>query len=155
MITAQLESFTEQLPELKPLLPGHWAELALYQDKMPLDPDYGYYERLEVHGQLIFCTIRENGALVGYFVGILGPSPHYQSTPTCKMDVIYVHPDHRGQHAGRLLLDKVKAELVRRGIKCWWVGSKNHKPIEWLYEQYGFDRSEAYFSMWLGDSDAT
>lgn len=154
MITAQIESLTEQLPELKPLLPEHWAELALYQDRMPLDPDFAYYEAMDAAGKMLLATIRENGALVGYFVGILGASPHYRSTPMCKMDVVYVHPDHRGQHAGTLLLDTVKRELKRRGVRCWWVGSKNHKPIEWLFEQFGFERSETYFSMWIGDDDA-
>ena len=39
MITCHIENFEERLPELKVLLPGHYRELALNQDQVPLMPD--------------------------------------------------------------------------------------------------------------------
>lgn len=155
LLTAQVETLADQIDTLKPLLPLHWEELALYKDRMPLDPDYAWYLRTEEEGRLLLVTLRADGEPVGYFVGTLGASPHYRSTPACKMDILYVHPDHRGASAGLLLLRTIRRELKRRGIKIWWMGSKNHKSIERLFERYGFDRAETHFSMWIGgDGDA-
>jgi GNAT superfamily N-acetyltransferase len=150
-ITAQVESFIDCWPDLQPLLPLHWAELAIHQDKMPLDVDYLTYHRQEEAGELLFITLRNRGDLVGYFAGLIGRSPHYKSTLACKMDVIYLYPEHRGFGAGKLLMDTIKAELKRRGVQVWYMGSKNHKPIEALFMACGFEPMETYFSQWIGD----
>jgi GNAT superfamily N-acetyltransferase len=76
---------------------------------------------------------------------------HYRTTLTCTMDILYVHPDHRGLGAATVLFEALKLELKRRGVKVWWVGSKNHKPIEGFFRLFGFEQQEAYFAMWLGD----
>lgn len=151
MITAQVESFTERLDELKPILPLHHAELALFQDKMPLDPQFDIYIAREAAGQLSFVTLREQGALIGYWISFIAPGLHYRTTLTATMDILYVHPDHRGAGAGFVLADAVKAELVRRGVKVWWAGSKNHKDIAWFLERLGMAKAEEYYVMWLGE----
>lgn len=149
MITAAPEPFMAQVEELKPLLPKHWEELGIYRDRMPLDPQWPTYQAAEDAGQLLYVPLRSAGALVGYFIGIIAPGLHYQTTLTCKMDIAFVLPEFRGS-AGTALFDAVKAELKRRGVKLWWVGSKDHHPIEGFYEALGFERQETYFAMWLG-----
>jgi GNAT superfamily N-acetyltransferase len=151
MITAQVESFAEHLDELKTILPTHHAELALFKDKMPLDPQFDLYIARERAGELLFVTLREDAALVGYWISFIAPGLHYRSTLTATMDILYVHPDHRGNGGGFKLADVVKAELVRRGVKVWWAGSKNHKEIAWFLERLGMAKAEEYFVMWLGD----
>lgn len=153
MFTAAPEPFMAQVEELKPLLPLHWKELAIYKDRMPLDPEWESYAVYEAAGRLMYVPLRQAGELIGYFLGIVGPGLHYQTTLTCKMDIAYVLPEYRGS-AGRILFDAVKAELKRRGVKLWWVGSKDHHPIEGFYEALGFERQETYFAMWIGDQDA-
>jgi GNAT superfamily N-acetyltransferase len=151
MITASLESFVDCWPELQPHLPRHHAELALYQDRMPLDVDFARYAAWEGDGSLVFVALRDLGQMVGYFAGVVGTSPHYKSTLSCKMDVIWAEPEHRGLGAGKLLMTTVMAELKRRGVKVVWMGSKNHKPIEQLFVACGFEPTETYFSQWIGD----
>lgn len=153
MITTQIESFEERLEELKPLLPEHWRELALFQDRMPLDPQYDAYIARERAGQLLFVTAREDGRLIGYWISFIAPGLHYKSTLTNQLDIYWVRPDHRGKHAGFALADLVKAESKRRGVKIWYAGSKNHKPSEWFFERLGFERCEAYFVQWIGSED--
>lgn len=152
MITAIVEPFMSQVEELKPLLPGHWEELGIYRDRMPLDPEWSVYDAFERAGQLIYVAARKEGVLIGYFIGTVTPGLHYRQTLTCKMDIAYVLPEHRGC-AGTILFDAVKAELKRRGVKLWWVGSKDHHPIEGFYEAFGFTRQETYFTLWIGDDD--
>ncbi len=150
-ITAQVEKLTDRLEELKPFFPEHHRELGIYQDRMPLDPMYDVYKKHDEAGQALLVTLRKDGVMVGYFVGFITPGLHYQQTLTCKMDITYIHPEHRGDGSGIVLFNAVKAALRQRGVKLWWVGSKNHKPIEAFYRAFGFEHQEAYFTMWLED----
>ena len=153
MITAHVESLTQRLDDLKPFFPAHWEELGIYRDRMPLAPQYGEYLRLDALGAALLVTLRKDGELVGYFVGFITQGFHYGETLQCKMDICYIQPQHRGG-GGRVLFDAVRGELSRRGVKLWWVGSKDHHPIEGFYEAMGFTRQETHFTMWLGDDDA-
>lgn len=151
MITFEVESFTESLPELKPILPLHYEELALDKDKVPLSPQYDIYEAREALGELIFVTAREAGELIGYFIGFVAPGLHYSTCLTCTMDIFYIHPEHRGSNFGFELFDFVEKELKRRGVDRWFVGSKCHLDASWLFERLGFDRVEITYSKYMGD----
>lgn len=151
MITAQVESLTERLAELKPLFPLHYDELALNKDKVPLDPQYDIYLQRDAAGQCLLVTLREKGALVGYFVGFIAPGLHYKTCLTCTMDIFYVHPDVRCRFGGVRLFKAVQTELKRRGVQRWFVGSKNHADASRLFECLKFEKVETYYSMWLGD----
>lgn len=150
MITCHVESFIERLPELKPLLPLHWAELALDTDKVPLDPQYEIYFERERRGELLFVVLREKGELIGYFIGFIAPGLHYKTCLTCTMDIFYVHPDKRGGRAGIKLFKFVEEELKRRGVDRWFVGSKLKLDASWLFDYLKFERVEVYYSKWLG-----
>lgn len=150
MITAHVESFTERLAELQALLQLHYKELALDQDKVPLDPQYEVYAAREERGELLFVTLREAGELIGYFIGFIAPGLHYRTCLTCTMDIFYVHPDKRGGNAGAHLFKFVEQELKRRGVDRWFVGSKCHMDASWLFERLGFQRVEIFYSKWIG-----
>jgi GNAT superfamily N-acetyltransferase len=151
MLTAHVESLTERLEELKPLLPIHWQELALNKNSVPLDPMYDQYLAKDARGEIIFVAMRSAGQLVGYFVGFVSPGLHYKTCLTCTMDIFYLHPDYRGQKGGFLLFGTVKKELNRRGVQRWIVGSKLHKDVGALFERLGFEPIETYYSMMLGE----
>lgn len=146
MITSQIESFTEQLPELKQLLPLHYQELALNQDTIPLDPQYDIYESRESLGELLYVTLRENGGLIGYYIGFVSPGLHYRTCLTCITDIFYIHKDHRGKKSGLLLFQTVENELKRRGVNRWFTGSKCHLDASGFFELLGFERVEIYYS---------
>ena len=151
MITCHIESFAERLDELKALLPDHYKELALNQDKVPLDPQYHVYVEREQQGGLLFVTLRDAGELVGYFIGFIAPGLHYKTCLTCTMDIFYVRKDKRGGRAGIKLFKFVENELKRRGVDRWFVGSKCHMDASWLFEHLEFQKVEIYYSKWLGD----
>lgn len=151
MITAQVESLTEVLEELKPLLPLHWEELALNKDDVPLDPQYHIYLERDARGEVIFTTLRDKGVLIGYFVGFVNPGLHYQTCLTCIMDIFYLVQDKRGAMGGSILFKAVEKELKRRGVQRWFVGSKCHKDASWLFERLGFEKVEITYSKMLGE----
>lgn len=148
-LTAHVESLTDRLDELRPVLPLHWAELALNKDEVPLDPQYSVYLDRDAAGGVVFVTLRKRGELVGYFVGFVAPGLHYQTCLTCTMDIFYVVPEHRGGSGGLVLFQAVERELKRRGVQRWFVGSKVHMDASWLFERLGFERVEIYYSKML------
>lgn len=152
MLTAAIETLHDGLEELKPLLPVHWAELALNQDKVPLDPQYDEYLKREAEGRVIYVTLRETGLLMGYFVGFIAPGLHYQTCLTCHMDIFYVHPDHRGKRGGLILYKALEDELKRRGVQRIYAGFKVHMPeAERLYQALGYELCEKTYAKWIGE----
>lgn len=152
MLTTHIESFKERLGELQALLPLHYEELALNKDKVPLAPQYEVYVAREERDELLFVTMREAGALVGYFIGFIAPGLHYSTCLTCTMDIFYIHPAKRAQGLpGVRLFRAVEKELKRRGVQRWFVGSKCKADASKLFEFLDFDRVEIYYSKWIGD----
>lgn len=151
MITSHVESFEQNLEYLKPLLPIHYKELALDQDKVPLSPQFDKYVAAEQRGELIFVTLRKAGQMVGYFIGFIAPGLHYSTCLTCNMDIFYVLPDHRGSGTGFQLFKFVEQQLKKRGVDRMFVGSKMHKDASWLFEKLNYTPVETYYSAWLGD----
>lgn len=151
MITAHVESFEQNLEFLKPLLPIHYAELALNQDKVPLSPQFDKYVDAENRGELIFVALRDTGRMVGYFIGFIAPGLHYSTCLTCQMDIFYVLPEHRGSGAGFQLFKFVEKQLKQHGVQRMFVGSKMHKDASWLFEKLGYTPVETYYSTWLGE----
>lgn len=151
MITVQIEPLTERLPELMPLFPKHYAELALNQDRVPLDPDYSIYVERDRRGEVLLVTAREDAALIGYFVGFIAPGLHYRTCLTLTMDIFWVAPESRGAGAGWHIFKAVEAEARRRGVQRMLVGSKLHKDASFLFEKLGYEEVERYFTCWLGE----
>src|SRR4051812_31398113 len=126
MLTCHVESFEERLAELSVLLPEHYKELALNQDKVPLDPQYSVYIERERQGGLLFVTLRDAGELVGYFIGFIAPGLHYKTCLTCTMDIFYIRKDKRVGSGGVRLFRFVETQLRQRGVQRWFMGSKIH-----------------------------
>jgi hypothetical protein len=150
MITCHVESLTERLEEMKVLFPLHYDELALNQDKVPLDPQYNIYLDRDAAGAIIFVTLRDAGEMVGYFVGFIAPGLHYQTCLTCTMDIFFLRKDKRNGSAGVRLFRFVEAELKRRGVQRWFMGSKIHADASALFKRIGAAPVETYYSKWLG-----
>jgi|SRR6185295_2188435 len=151
MITTHQEKIADRLEEIKQLLPLHYKELALNQDSVPLDPQYDIYLRREAAGEVIFTVLRENGEMIGYFIGFIAPGLHYRTCLTCTMDIFYVRKDKRKQGAGIALFTEVEKELRRRGVQRWFMGSKLHLDASYLFEKIGAEHVETYYSKWLGE----
>ena len=150
MLTAQVEPFPPFLEEVKPLLQRHYEELALNQDKVPLSPQYHVYLERDARGEVLLVTIRESGALVGYFVGFVAPGLHYETCLTLIMDIFWLAPEHRGQRGGIKLFRAVFEEAKRRGVQRIFAGSKCHKDASRLFEALGMEKCEVYYTSWIG-----
>lgn len=150
-ISIQAEKLSDILDEMKVVFPIHWEELALNKDKVPLDPQYDIYLAREERDELILVTVRQEGGLIGYFVGFIAPGLHYKTCLTCTMDIFYIHPDYRGSDLGFRMFNYVERELRARGVQRWFMGSKLHKDASFLFDKIGAEPCETYHSKWLGE----
>lgn len=152
MLTTHVEPLMSQIEEMKALFPLHYEELALNQDKVPLDPQWHAYTAKEDAGQTVYVTLRENGQLLGYIVTFVAPGLHYQSCLTAHMDILFVRPDRRTAAARGVLMmmDTLEAELRRRGVQRWFMGTKLHKDIGAIFRRKGFEPVETTYTKWLG-----
>jgi GNAT superfamily N-acetyltransferase len=152
MITFAVEPLTERLEELKPMFPAHYRELALNQDKVPLDPRYEIYLQRDAAGEVLFIAGRSNGKLVAYFVGFVAPGLHYRTCLTLQEDIFWIDPEYRGHGGGVQLFLAVEKEAKRRGVQRMFVGSKLHKDASWLFEKMGYTEVERYYSKFFEES---
>ena len=150
MMTAAVEEWDAVLPELMPHLPKHWHALALNKDKVPLDPQWNVYAAKQANGELMFMGLRQDGELVGYFIGFIAPGLHYKSCLTCVTDLFYVAPEARNCFGGLRLFRMVERELRRRGVQRWFMGSKNHADCTRLFAAIGAEPVETFYAKWLG-----
>lgn len=160
MITAHVESFIACLPELRPLFVPHYRELALDQDKVPLDPEYSIYFAREAAGELLLVTLRDKGAIVAYFIGFVAPGLHYRTCLTLTEDIFWLHPDYRGEDSldrveanvmVEQLFGAVKAEALKRKVQRVFLGTKVHQDAGKLFEAMGLREVDRYYSAWWGE----
>ena len=152
MLSTAIEPFMENVTELQTLLGLHYRELALNQDKVPLSPQWHAYAQREADGQLVYVTLRDDGRLIGYIILFVAPGLHYSTCLTAHMDILFVNPRYRnGSTRGvMMMLDAAKAELKRRGVQRWFMGTKIHKDIGAVFKRRGFEPVETIYSLWIG-----
>ena len=146
MLTTQVESFRECIPEIKKIISTHHEELALLKDLMPLDPDWDEYVRRENVGRLFLTTVRRDGEIVAYYIAQVAPGFHYKSTFTGTQDICYVVPQLRNRGLAVPLFRQTERELRRRGVKVWYSGFKVHNPLGMpeLLNALGFIPADTY-----------
>jgi L-amino acid N-acyltransferase YncA len=152
VLTFQIDSFADSIPELRAIFPEHHRELGLFRDRMPLDPDFPEYVRREAAGELLLFTGRWNGKIAAYCTVHVRPGFHYRSTMTGTTDLVYVTPEYRDRGLILPLYRKVQEELRRRGVQIWFAGWKLHNPMGMprLHEMLGFIPADQYVVKWLG-----
>lgn len=151
MITYQVEPYEAALPELKQIISTHWEELALFQDRMPLQPQHGEYIARDRDGRLFLTTCRRNGELIGYYITLIHNSLHYD-IPTATMDIVYMKEEHRSRGYAIRMMRFVEKELTKRSVKVWYSGFKTHKPLglDRALSHLGFGPADTYLVKWIG-----
>lgn len=154
MLTTHIETLMTEagLAEINQLTPTHYHEISEhYKHGIPLNPDYDKYMIKEGNGEILYIALRDAGKLVGYYIGFVHPALHYKDCLTLALDIIYVSPESRGQNGGALLLNAVKAEAVRRGVKVMTMGFKesHREHMERLLQSSGMQPFETHYCLWF------
>lgn len=150
MITFMVEQFSDSYGEALPLLEQHYAEISTHKDHgVALDPQIETYRAREADGTLMCVVGREAGQIIAYFACFIAPGLHYRTCLTCSPDIFYVAPEHRHGRAGIRMFKFVEAELRRRGVKRWSVGSKIQHDASGLFRYLDFEMVETTYEKWL------
>ena len=65
-----------------------------------------------------FLVARDENQIVGYVLGTLVSGSYTQTSLNLEIKRVAIHPDHRGQGLGILLLASLKQVAVEGGVKC-------------------------------------
>ena len=152
MITAQIENYTDTIEEMKPLYVDHWKELGTNRDKVPLAPQYDNYLTLDRAGSILLATLRDDGNLVGYFVGFVSAGMHYETSLGLVMDIFWIKPEARNKDFGAVKLFRCAEKEARRlGVERMMFGSKAKQDAGRLFEYLGMEKADVYYTKWIGE----
>jgi hypothetical protein len=144
--TFQVEHFSDAIAEMRPHFNAHYSELAVFRDKIPApDPDYALYEAMEAAGKLHVVTVRNRSKLIGYYVGIVMPQPHYKTTLYAMADLYWLHPDYRKGATGIEFIGFIESSLKERGVQVTVMGTKLSKDLGRLYEGLGYTETDRVY----------
>ena len=147
----QIEKVKDCRKEVQPLIEKHWAEIALNQDAIKLNPDWDMYNKLEGLGMLYAYTAREGDKLVGYFTVVATKGLHYADHVFASCDIIYILPEYRKGRAGLGLIKHVEEDLKSKNISSLTINTKCHSPFDSLLEHLEFQLTERLYSKYIGD----
>ncbi|MDE2096654.1 MAG: GNAT family N-acetyltransferase [Patescibacteria group bacterium] len=118
-----VETYAQVIDEIGPMLPAHWAELAVHKD-IPLDPDFDFYKKADEIGLLEIMTVRKDGVLIGYALWVVKRHPHYKAHSWAINDIIWLRPDHRRENIGSSFIAFWEAEFRRKNVSVVHVETK-------------------------------
>ena len=149
MITFHVERWAQFYPDVKPIFPLHWRELALNQAEIPLSIDEAKYETLDKTGILLIITARDSGNLIGYYLWFLMPHMHYcEAGPMGLTDMYFVLPEYRRGVGAKLFIFS-KMELEKRGVIKAITSCKAHSDQSAMLDALGWTLSDYTFVMLL------
>jgi len=146
-LSASVAPWSGVVRGLSLLFPLHWQEVGI---DVPLDINYRAYYQLEKSGGLIVVGLWKETEIVGYWSFFLSPFLHSQGVRVAHTDMLFIRKDCRSGGAFRLLYAEAHKTLLARGVKLWFVGEKNKKPLGKLLQRYGFVAEETSYMKRLG-----
>lgn len=98
-----------------------------------------------------FLVAGDENQLVGYVLGSLVSETHTQALLNLEIKRLAIHPDHRGQGLGTLLLASLKQVAVEGGVKCLRLTC----PDDFLsyFEMNGFVEEEVPEAQYASSSE--
>jgi GNAT superfamily N-acetyltransferase len=145
------ESFSDVRDDIEVLIVKHWEEIALNKSKIKLNPDWDAYLSLHQSGQLGIYTARKDKKLVGYFIVVAAPNPHYKDHIFAVNDIIYLDPEYRKGFVVIRLIKFAENDLKALGVSVLAINTKVHKPFDSLMERLGFSLIERVYSKYIGE----
>ena len=160
-LTFQTERWAAIAEEIRPLLLANWKETALDHEKIALDPDFDSYATRDLDGFLHVTTARaedweigegtptEKRPLVGYFIAMVAPHPHYQTVLFCFMDVYFLAEQYRIGSNGLQLFLAVEKAMRHRGVSEIIANTKVKHDISPVFERLGWRRTAITYTKLL------
>lgn len=138
-LTFNVEKWSDVLPELRPLFDMLWSDVAVDKDRFVAKCDEEKYATCEAVGLLHLVTARDNGKLVGYFVMLVNPNPHYLGAGLMAFtDQYFLLPSYRKGNNGVKLFSFMELTLRAKGVVKMYTSNKLHRDRSVMFEGLGF-----------------
>ena len=98
-----------------------------------------------------FLVARDENQLVGYILGAELSGTHTQTSLILEIKHVAIHPDHRGQGLGTLLLASLKQVAVEGGVKCLRLTCSD--DLLSYFEMNGFVEEEVPEALYASSSE--
>lgn len=144
-----VEPWTYVRAHIAPLWRRHYAEIA--DHRIPLDPDWTWYDAMARADRLHVVTVRLRGVLIGYLFAIVGPHPHYRSTLFAAFDLFWLDPAHRRGWTGVRLFREAERTLRARGVRKLVSHMKLAHDVAPIFARLGWDETERVHTKYLRD----
>jgi hypothetical protein len=142
MLSFQLEPWPEVVEEMNALFPGHWREIGVDHDAIPMDLDFNMYRTYHEIGYLKVTTARAAGRLVGYCMSLVCTHLHYKSTRFGLGDLYYLAPQYRSGAAGlQMFIEHEKHLRPFRPKKLTTITKLHHNRLP-MFEKLGWKAQE-------------
>lgn len=146
-----LESVSDCMEEIKPILRfEHWEEVGHYKD-IPIDMQWDKYKFIQDAGKLRCYTIRAplnqeftESVLQGYAFFIVDHHMHYKHTIVASQDILYVRKPYRG--IGKSFLAWCDEQLKLEGVTTVTHHAKPWFNYGTLFEKLGYEKAETIWS---------
>lgn len=132
MIEIKTEPFSRELfAEVLPLAQKCWDESTAFKGEtcaahgereFKVEPDVDGYQRFSEQGWFVIITLRDEGALKGYAVGLLYQSMHHKKILCGFGDTIYLEPEYRSHTWA--VAKRFEKEMEKLGV--WIIGWPVH-----------------------------
>jgi GNAT superfamily N-acetyltransferase len=150
MITYQVEKITDDfIEEVTPLLEEHYKDIAMYQDKIDLNPDWDTYKLIDGDG-FVAITARDDEKLIGYTAYFIKNNLHYKDHIFAVNDVIYLDKEYRGGTTAVDMLMYTEEVLEDLGVSVATMHMKTFAPFETLMQCLSFDKAEFLYTKYIG-----
>lgn len=117
MIVCRGERFADYIDELRPLASDHWWEAGCVSPVFEPSIDFEMYRAYDEAGFLVSVIARVDGAIVGWWGGVLHPDPHSsfagRQAMMLSQALLWLLPRYRGW--AWLLIKAVEREARSRG----------------------------------------
>lgn len=134
----------ELIKEAQSLMSLHKEELCLHED-FELDPNWEGYFTLSAMGQLVICTARRGGTMIGYAAYAVHQNMHYRQIKSAVQDVLFLHPSKRGHMAGYRLIQFADEILKGMGVQLVAHHVKVKHDFGAMLERLGYVQSEKIY----------
>ena len=98
-----------------------------------------------------FLVARDENQLVGYILGTKLSGTDTQTSLNLEIKRVAIHPDHRGQGLGTLLLASLKQVAVEEGVKCLRLTCPD--DLLSYFEMNGFVEEEVPEALYASSSE--
>lgn len=143
----QVERWSDVLPELVPMFQLLWDDVGLDKDRFTAKHDDAKYTALDKAGMLEVVTARNDGRLVGFFVTLLTPNPHYADAGLMAYtDMYYLSPEYRKGNVGLRLFSFVEECWRKKNVVKAYSSHKLHRDRSAMFRILGWNPTDLIYT---------